>query len=192
MKAIHGWDKVQATADGFQTVPAGGYTCMIMKAEEKPNRNGGGSHLEIWFDIMLGEYKGFYAEDYARQTGENKFWRGIVYQNIPDENSPKYDQQCGFFKRFTNAVEASNEGYHWDWNEALLKGKRIGVIFGEVERVSRAGTRYMTTRPDSITDTQSIDDAKYRIPKPRYLAPETNIAPTTTFTEVEDDGDLPF
>lgn len=186
MKAINNWDKVQATSDGFPTLPVGGYICMILKCEEKPNRNSGGTHLEVWFDVAEGDYAGFFGADYNSQQGENRFWRGIVYQNIPDESSEKYNQQCSFFKRFTNALEASNEGYHWDWNETGLKGKKIGVVFGEVERESRAGTRYFITRPDSVTDIESIEAVKYRVPKTKYLP----VKPEAT--EELNEANLPF
>ena len=191
MKEINNWNEVKAASDGFETVPVGGYVCTIMKCDEKPNKNSGGTHLEIWFDILLGDYKGFFTNDYANQTGENKYWRGIIYQNVPDENSTKYSMQCGFFKRFINAVEASNEGYHWDWNEQLLKGKRIGVVFGEVERESRGGTRYMTTRPDSVVDVKAVEEKKYRLPKVKYLPAKPEAAETAKYEDV-DDGDLPF
>jgi hypothetical protein len=191
MKSINNWDKVQATTDGYATLPVGGYICTILKCEEKPNKSNSSSHLEIWFDISAGDYAGFFGADYARQQGENKYWRGIVYQNIPDENSEKYNMQCGFFKRFTNALEASNEGYHWDWNETMLKGKKIGVVFGEVERESsKTGNRYFITRPDSVTDIQSIEETKYRVPKPKYL-PKTMAENSSDVNEL-DEKDLPF
>ena len=190
MKAINNWDQVQAAGNGFETVPVGAYICNVMKVEEKPNKTNG-SHLEIWFDIGVGDYKGFFANDYMSQTGENKYWRGIIYQNIPDENSDKYNMQCAFFKRLINAFEESNDGYHWNWDESTLKGKRIGIVFGEVERESRNGTRYMTTRPDSAVSVKAVEENKYRLPKVKYLPARNTESTATTFDEV-DDGDLPF
>ena len=99
--------------------------------------------------------------------------------------------QCGFFKRFTNNIEASNPGYHWDWNEAGLKGKQIGVVFGEVERESQRGTRYMTTQADSIINTQAVESGKYNIPKPKMMK-EAAPAISTFAALPEIDGDLPF
>lgn len=189
MKKIDNWDSVQEAGNGFETLPIGGYVCEIIKACEKPNKTGNGSHLEIWFDIADGEHKGFFTKDYKAQTSEDKFWRGAFYQNIPDETSDKYAIQCQFFKRFTNAVEASNDGYHWEWDEKTLKGKRIGIVFGEVERESKNGTRYMITRPDSVVSVQAVEDGKYRLPKTKYLPNKPEVSFTTM---TEDDGDLPF
>ena len=138
MKPINNYDSIKEAGGEIENLPAGGYVCRIEKCVEKPNKNNGGSHLEIMFDIGEGDYRGWFADDWKNQTREDKYWHGIIRQNIPDETSTKYDMQCGFFKRFTNNIEASNPGYHWDWNETALKGKLIGVVFGEGERESSA------------------------------------------------------
>ena len=190
MKAINNWNEVKAATDGYETVPVGAYICNVMKCEEKPNKTSG-THLEIWFDISAGEWKGFFTNDYMKQTGENKYWRGIIYQNIPDENSEKYNMQCAFFKRLINAFEESNDGYHWNWDENTLKGKRIGIVFGEVERESKNGTRYMTTRPDSAISVKAVEENKFRLPKVKYLPAKNTVTTEPSFTE-ELDGDLPF
>lgn len=190
MKAINNWNEVQAAGD-IENLPAGGYVCRIEKCTEKPNKSGSGTHLEILFDVSEGDYRGWFAQDWKAQTREDKFWRGIIRQNIPDETSPKFDTQCQFFKRFTNAIEASNDGYHWDWNEAGLKGKLIGVVFGEVERESQRGTRYIVTQADSMTDVEAIRAGKYKVPARRALPAAAVPTPTPGFVEV-DDGELPF
>ena len=128
MKPINNFQNVKEAGGAIENLPAGGYVCTIMKCVEEKNRNNNGTHLTIQFDVAEGEYKDWFAKDWKNQTREDKFWHGVINQNIPDETSPKYDTQCGFFKRFTNAVEASNPGYHWDWNEAGLKGKKIGIM----------------------------------------------------------------
>lgn len=192
MKAISNWENIKEANGEIMNLPAGGYVCKIEKCEEKPNKFKGGTHLEILFDIAEGDYKGWYADDWKRQDREDKYWHGIIRQNVPNEDSPKYDVQCGFFKRFVNAVEAGNSGYHWDWNETGLKGKLIGVIFREVERESAKGTRYMATQADSITSVDAIRTGKFKVPAPKIKeTPATSDAPT--FTADDDlDGDLPF
>ena len=194
MKPIKEFDKVQA-AGSIDVLPVGCYVCEIKKCTEEKNNSGKGTHLAILFDIAEGDYRGFFMKDWKAQNREDKFWRGIIRQNIPDETSPKYDMQCGFFKRFTNNIEASNPGYHWDWNETALKGKMIGVVFGEVERESQRGTRYMTTQADSIVSVDAVRSEKYKLPAPKMLAPAA-VAPAfnaPVFTPVDDqDGDLPF
>ena len=138
MKPINNWSEIKEAGGQIENLPAGAYICDIKQCREVGNKNGNGTHLEIMFDVCRGDYRGWFERDWNLQNREDKYWRGIIRQNIPDETSPKYDVQCGFFKRFTNNIEASNPGYHWDWNEAGLKGKQIGVVFGEVEKESHS------------------------------------------------------
>lgn len=192
MKAISNWNEVKEAGGEIENLPAGGYVCRIEKCTEKPNKNKGGSHLEILFDVVEGDYRGWFSEDWKNQSREDKFWHGIIRQNIPNEDSPKYTTQCGFFKRFTNNVEASNPGYHWDWNETGLKGKMIGVVFGSVERESSRGTRYMTTQADSIVSVDAIRNEKYKIPASRMLAPSPVAMVAGAPVDVEVGDELPF
>ena len=192
MKAIKDFDNVQPAGSGIDNLPAGGYVCHIKKCTEEKNRTGSGSHLLIQFDVCEGDYRNFFLADYKNQTREDKFWRGVIRQNVPDETSPKYDLQCRFFRSFINAVEESNDGYHWDWKEAGLKGLFIGVIFGEVEKESQRGTRYMVTRADSIVSANVIREGKYQTPAPKLLQASA-AAPSFSAADNSDDGEgFPF
>jgi hypothetical protein len=188
MNPINNWNNIEATGNKeYKPLPAGGYVAYITKVEDVPEKQ----YLRFEFDIVEGEYKGWFADDWKNQTREDKFWHGIIRQNIPDETSPKYDMQCGFFKRFTNAVEASNSGYHWDWNEVGLKGKLIGIVFGEVEKESKRGTRYMTTQPSEIVTVEAIEKDNYKVPAPKMLAPQYSAPAPQQLEEINSD-DLPF
>lgn len=191
MKPINNWSAVKATGD-FENITPGGKIIQIKKAVEKKNKSGNGSHIEILIDVHEGEEKGFYERDYKAQNREDKFWRGIIRQNIPDESSPKYDMQCGFFKRFTNAVEESNPGYHWDWNEAGLTGKLCGCVFGEVEKESKKGTVYTVAEPSEIVSVDAIKTGNFKTPAVKAL--KKGSAAPTSFSEYAPGGDddLPF
>lgn len=190
MKPIKNFENVKEAGGEIQNLPAGGYVCEIKKCSEVPNKRSSGTHLEIMFDVAEGDWRGFFEGDYKGQAREDKYWHGIINQNVPDENSQKYDMQARFFKRFTNVIEASNPGYHWDWDEVGLKGKKIGVIFGEVERESQRGTRYMATRAESVAPVDDIRSGKFKVPEPKLLsAPGGQSA---ALTPIDDDGELPF
>lgn len=199
MKPINNYENIKEAGGDIQNLPAGGYICTIKKCSEKDNKSGNGTHLEVLFDVIEGEWAGFFEDDYRAQYRDDKIWHGIINQNIPNENSPKYSTQCGFFKRFTNAIEDSNPGYRWDWNEAGLKDKKVGVIFREYEKQSLLGNRYMTTRAETIVSVDAIRSEKYRIPAPKMLdAASANgggvplPANTPVPTYQEDETDLPF
>ena len=192
MKAINNWDGVKANGD-FESLPAGGYICQIMSAKEVKNKNTSGTHIELMLEIADGDHKGFFERDYKAQSGEQKFWRGIMNQNIPNESSDKYDTQCGFFKRFTDAIEDSNNGYHWDWNEVALKGKMCGCVFGQKEKQSQKGTIYAATYASEIVSVDTIKENKFKVPALKKLEVKASSS-GNSFSELPpvDDGDLPF
>ena len=197
MKPIKNFDTIREASDGFEVLPVGGYVCKILECVEKENKSGRGSHLEISFDICEGDYREWFAQDYRGQGGKDPYWRGVIRQNIPNEDSDKYEMQCRFFKRFVSAVENSNPMYTWNWDEESLKGKQIGVVFGEVERESARGIRYMVTQPDSVCKVEAVRDGSYRTPKPRMLYnPAPAAAPGSLSQGLSElsgnDSDLPF
>lgn len=191
MKPIKNWENVKAISSGFETLPAGGYVCEIKRVEAKPNKSNGGAHLEIWFEVCEGQYKDFFSRDYKAQTYEDKFWRGSINQNIPDEASPKYEQQAGFFRRFTDNIEASNPGYQWGWDEKSLVGKRCGIIFAEREKQSQKGTVYTVTFADSLTTVEAIREGKFTVPPVKKLTASGAFASPAAW-EPASDSDLPF
>ena len=190
MKPIENFENVKPAGD-IESLPAGGYVCEIKQVKEVQNKNSAGTHLEILFDVCEGDFRGFFGDDWKNQDREDKFWRGIINQNIPDSSSAKYAQQLKFFKRFINTVEDSNPGYHWDWNEAGLKGKKIGVVFGEREKVSRAGSIYIVTDAKEIITVEDARAGKYKIPERKTAAP-VSAAPSSFAPIGEEDGELPF
>ena len=126
MKPIADWDKVKPAAERPQ-LPKGGYIVKILdsKLVEFPDRNNPAviafSKLELAIDIIEGEYKGFYEDDYRAQNLEDKRWKGVIRQYVPkDDGTEKDEWTKSSFKALTDAVEDSNPGYHWDWNEAGL------------------------------------------------------------------------
>ena len=192
MKPINNWENVKAVG-GFEALPAGGCVCEIKKATEKPNKNSAGTHLELMIDIAEGEYAGFYERDYKANTAAEKFWRGIIRQNVPVEGSEKYEMQCRFFKRFISDVEDSNSGYHWTWDENTLKGKKIGVIFRAHEKESKTGNVYTVTYADSMTTVANIRAGTFKVPDVKKLA-KSAAAPFEGFADLGSSSgfDLPF
>ena len=178
-----------------EKLPAGGYVARIMDAREQ--EYDWGAVLVISFDILEGEHKDFFKADYRNQQVEDKKWRGVYRLREPKDDGSERD---AWSKRtFGNAmwaVEASNSGYHWDWNEAGLKGKIVGVLFRNREWEMNGNTGW-TTECCALTDADSIRENRYTMPKDKPLQnrPAPAFAPASAnFEEVaiESDDDLPF
>ena len=171
-----------------EVLPIGGYVCQILSAKEETFD--WGNKLSIAFDVCEGEYSGIFKRDYDNNTNENKKWRGIFKINVPKDDGTEQD---GWKKRnFSNfiwAVEQSNPGFTWDWDEKKLKGKGVGLLYRNKEWEMNGRTGW-TTEAAGSESIDNIRAGKLRLPKDKPL-PEGKKPPV--FTEVEDDdGDLPF
>lgn len=172
-----------------EPLPAGGYVARILKAEEVTYDYG--SRLIISFDIEEGEHKGHFANNYKAQNGEDKRWKGVLRQSIPKDDGSEKD---GWSKRSFNnliwAIEDSNPGYHWDWNEVALKGKLIGVLFRNKEWEMNGKTGW-TTECSSTTSVENIRAGKFRVPADKPLA-NKSATNSFEFTPVSTADELPF
>ena len=99
------------------------------------------------------------------------------------------------FNGFIYSIEDSNPGYTWDWNETMLKGKMIGVLFRNKEWEFR-GDRGWTTECCSVDAVSVIREGKFKQPKDKPLKASSSAAApaaASSFTDlIDDDGTLPF
>jgi hypothetical protein len=194
MQQLKGFEKAKVITGGVPQLPKGGYIAKILDCKEESKN--GYSWLAFSFDMSEGEHKGHFAEQYRANTNENKKWRGTYNAFIPDESSQYYEDNLNKFKTMIANIEESNAGYHWDWDEAKLKGKTIGVIFGEKEFETESNGIIIVTECRGIRSVECIKQGKFKMPALKTLngAPSVSTANTSSnaFNEVDDDDDLPF
>lgn len=91
------------------------------------------------------------------------------------------------------AIEESNPGYKWDWIEAALKGKTVGVLFREREW-EWDGKTGMTTEACTFVSVDDIRANNFKMPRPKMLNKATSqTANSTSFSAPDDlNSDLPF
>lgn len=195
MKAFKGYEETKAYGSGMEQLPKGGYVCKIMKASVESGQYG--EQLVVALDIAEGEYKDFFANDYRAQDREDKKWHGNYYLSIPtDDGSEKDGWTKRKFKTFTEALEASNDGYHFDWDEKKFKGLSIGGLFNMREYKTRDGNVGRSPNLAQVTSVEKIRAGKYKVPKDQLLSGSQGGTPAPAdsqsgFTVVNDD-DLPF
>ena len=173
----------------YEALPKDAYVVKILgaKIDTWPS---GGQYLNIAFDIAEGEYKDFFANEYRAQDREDKKWHGNYYLSIPtDDGSEKDGWTKRKFKTFTNAVEDSNAGYTWNWDENTLKGKLFGALYREKEFEGTSGDVITTTECGGSTDIASIRSGDFRLPKDKLLERPATV--NNAYAAVPD-NDLPF
>ena len=197
MRPFNNYETTQTISARAQ-LPVGAYICRILKAEEKVYNSFKGvwHKLEVSFDISEGEHKDFYANDYRSQSGEDKKWKGVLRMNIPSDDGSEADNWAKrSFKTNILAIEESNNGYHWDWNEAQLKGKTVGIVFRS-EEWEYNGKRGWRTAPFKMVPAADVKSGNIKIPDPKPLNGKTvsqasTAADLSDFVEVAS-ADLPF
>lgn len=124
------------TEGGFIPVELGGHTAVIKQVSERKNKNGG-DMLVVLFDFDQHDTQpGYFMEQFNKDIRPEKKYpnQATNYINVYDR-----DGNCTkSFKSFCACYERSNNcQVNWKATaqqfEAQFKGKRIGVVFGEVE-----------------------------------------------------------
>lgn len=176
-----------------EPLPAGGYVCRIL--DVKLQNYTWGDVIVLSLDVVEGQYKDFFRKDYQAQSGEDKKWRGTLRLNIPkDDGSEKDAWTKRTFENAMWAFEASNNGYHFDWDEQKLKNLLVGVLYRNKEWEMN-GSRGWTTESCAATSVEDIRSGNYKMPKDKPLSALTNLAPAggyQSFASIGDDDELPF
>lgn len=161
MRRLCGYEKARIYSSR-EHLPAGGYVLKVL--DVKYQENDWGDVLLISFDILEGERKDFFKNDYKGQTGRDRKWRGTYRLRVPaDDGSEKDEWIMRRFKTVITNFEKSNSGYHWDWNEQALKGKVIGALFNNKEYEFN-GRHGFFTNCHSLVDAEQIRSGKFEVP----------------------------
>lgn len=186
MRKPNNWESVQAFTD-FPKLPLGAYVVKIQKAVVVQT-GGYGDQLHVMFDIAEGEYAGYYTRDWKANTRQDKRWRGVLRIWLPTDDGTESDELTKrVLKGFVTSVEKSNAGYTFDWNEASLAGKLVGVLYRN-EEWDYNGQHGWAVRPFRAISVDSVREGSFTLPKDKPLK---NSANTPDLTPVVDD-DVPF
>jgi len=176
-----------------ETLPKGAYKVKILGASVEENSRG--KYIKIGCDIAEGEFKDFFANQYKNDQREDKKWQCNYLLNIPKDDG---SQQDGWtkrkFKTFTEALEESNEGYHFDWDEQKFKGKLFGGLFNEQEYKKNDGTVGKSVKIGKVISLRALKEGKYKMPEDKLLKTSNNDSSSDSFMNIPDDleEELPF
>ena len=207
IKRPNNWNEVREFSDRPK-LPLGAYVCRVKQAVVDSTY---GEQLFILFDIVEGEHKDFFMNEFRANTMENKKWKGTLKQWLPkDDGSEKDEWTKSSFKGMVTSFEKSNPGYQWNWDEASLVGKLIGVLFRN-EEWEFNGKHGWAIRPFKALSVDTVRSGDFKLPDDKPLkdkapAPAAdNFADlqnkvsmfgnqTTSFSEIASDADedLPF
>lgn len=116
-------------AGGFTELPpVGAYVAEIQAARFVEGENGQRDRIELFMDIVEGEYANRFHdvyEDQKERFGDDAKYKAIFRLIPPIEGDEDWRKRT--FEGNLWCVQESNPGYTWDWDEKKLKGKKVGI-----------------------------------------------------------------
>ena len=192
MRKIENWETVKESSEFAQLVP-GPQICKIINVEDIADKE----YLKVYFDIVgtdksigmkpetVMKLLATYPElnelvgEFKRQEGAFGNWpsAGITYRSYKDSAAK-------FFKAFTTAVEKSNRGYAWAWDEKSLIGKYVVVNFGE-EEYAKDGEVSVSTKAREFRSIEALVAGEVKLLPVKKL-------PNAPVAAAPDNSDLPW
>lgn len=180
MKQIGNWENVQ---EGNQQLKAGIYLATIVEVQDVGEK----SYLRIGFDITEGEFKNYFKN---QATGEKWPYLGTIIRSYKES-------ALTWFKAFITAIEKSNDGFTWRWNEKDLVGKKFVVVYGEEEYLDEDSNELkIGLKPVDVRSIKALQEGKIVVPPLKKIKntdlPSDKPSANKPKVELIKDEDLPF
>ena len=150
----------------FEKLELGGHKGIIIKAEEYTSDFSGKKSLKVYVDTASDDKQPeYFKKQYENDTRiDRKYPNGAIkYVPLGEE-----ENQIKMLKSFITAYENSNNcQFDWSKNWDQLKGKKIGLVFGQEEYTSQDGTTKLATKLNQFRSIDKVDNVQ--IPKIKLL-----------------------
>ena len=179
------YDEISINED-FEILELGGHKGIIIKAEEYTSPQSGKTSLKVYVDTASDDKQPeYFKKQYENDTRiDRKYPNGAIkYVPLGEE-----ENQVKMLKAFITDYENSNN-CQFDWNKEVdqLKGKKIGIVFGQEEYTSQDGTTKLATKLNQFRSIDKVDNAQ--IPKVKLL--DGTYVEYENYTKKEENND-PF
>ena len=187
MEKVQGYEEAQAITGEYEKLEAGGYICKIVSAKEEKSKSNK-RMLVLALDILEGEKKDFFRNRFSENTSPDKKWpAGAIYRQMLEG-----EKAAGYLKGLMTSLEASNEGFKWDWDEKKLANLKCGAIFGEEEYEKMDGSIGKSTKVKFIRTVKAIQEGNFKIPELKKLPQKGEAFEDFINSVTSDNQDLPF
>lgn len=165
--------KAETSETANSILAAGPYIVQIVSVQNDTEKE----YLKITFDIVDGPNAKRFQEAFTKFGT----WpgAGITYRS--------YKQTAqSYFTAFIIALEKSNPGFVWNWEETQLVGKKMVVNYREEEAMIN-GEMKTVLRVAEVRSIQSLKEGKIKLLSKKTLDQSRNLKSIEI-----DDKDLPF
>lgn len=158
-----GYDTAEAREGGFQEPKAGPYILGIVRADVE--KKGGVQKLVMQLDIASGRFKHYFKKQGDRFQ-KNRFLR--VFQDIDTEKGLPH------FKGIILAIEQSNPGYIFEFDEKTLVGKFVGGNLRDEEYEKQDGSIGTCLRIGYLCSVGSVERGEHKVMSVKKLKAHTD------------------
>ena len=163
LRKINGWENIEGQRYGeFQSLEPGWHPCVILSVAEEMS-NSGRQGVKFSFDIAGGKFEKYFSKQYKADASKpDRKWRGTYWQMTEDKGVP-------FFKGIITAIEESNPGYRFDWDETRMKGLKVGIGFRREQYEATDGQLKFAVKPFAFCDMKKVISGELPPPKDKLL-----------------------
>lgn len=158
MKPIPNFDQVQESTDFKRLVP-GGYIVRFEGVKEVTDKE----YFECVYDIVEGEFKGFYADEW-----------GKAHPFAHTHRASYKERAQGLFKSFLSCIDKSNprsklvdKAQTAGIEPADLQGKLVGAVIGEEQYIGNDGSDKTRLIIRSFKSVDDIRSGNFQVPSPK-------------------------
>ena len=180
---------------GFtQMPPPGAYLAKIIGVKTEPSYDQSREVIVLALEITDGEYAGQYTKVYDEQKAS--FGDGVKYRGTFRLTPFKEGDEAWVRSRFEGnlwAIQESNPGYAWDWDETRLRGLKVGINVRKCIYTGRDGTEKETTEIGQLERICDVQDGKCRTLKERVQKKASSaVMDQPKLTDVSQEVEVPF
>jgi hypothetical protein len=183
MRKPVGYETSEIVDGGFAEPKPGSYILGIINAVAEIKN--GEQRVIFNLDIAEGKFKNHFGKQ-TKRFGKNRYLR--YYQNTEGKGLP-------YFKGVIKAIEESNPGYVFDFNESGLVLKKVGGNLRDEEYVGTDGTVKTSLRVGYLCSIRGVLEGEHRVMSVKKLPQEAVVTvqeePAHLRQPGEDDEPLP-
>ena len=172
-------------------LPAGGYICKILKAEETESSTGK-PMLKFFFDIEEGEYANYFRDMFQNWKASSDDPQSVKWPFTGTKWVLLYDSEGKTNRDFKSLCTALEDSGITVWKNntfdtAALKDASFGIIFRREEHEWN-NARSWRTVPWGFRSIRTIEEGTFTVPEDKALPPQEDLG--DSFSQLEED--LPF
>ena len=168
MKPTYNGFEAKKNNNFAQLPPPGAYVAEIQGVKTEMGYDNVHEQIVVMVEITEGEYKGQYHkvfEDNKNSFGDSVKYKGTLRLIPPIPGDEEWRKSR--FEGNLWCVEQSNDGYHWDWDETKLKGKKVGINVRKSIYIGNDDKEHETTEIGRLETVQDVKDDKVKPLKDR-------------------------